>query len=423
MAGPGIRYAAIARQLSRHFDTTLGLLNGTPAQQQELADAYGISVETFDETRYEDLLGRADYIFGQWLSDDMLGYARSRHKRVIFDLYSPVPIEFLLFRYFSSTGFSKLERQEVESTIERYKRYAAAGDYFVCSNERQRDMWTGFFLAAGALGAHPEAYTDIESLIGLAPIGIPDTPPEHTRSVLRSAVDGIDGDDFVLLWTGGLWEWFDPLTVVKAVEKAHRYNPKVKLVFMGHTHPNKNVPEMSEAKKTFDYAKRYGLEGTCVFFVEEWIPYEKRINYLLEGDAAIYAHKQSLETRYSHRSRVLDHIYTGLPTIATPGDFFGDQAIPEKNLGIVAENTVDGISNAIRKLAEDTDVRTRIQNGIESARPEFRWEKTAGSLIKFIQANEPRSPIGVSAVPDTDTRAEPRYYARRIIRKLKRYVQ
>lgn len=422
MAGPGIRYAAIVDELSQHFNVTLGLLNGTQEQRQYLTDTYDFQVETFTEDSYEKLLDSTEYIFGQWLSIDMLAYARSRRKRVIFDLYSPVPIEFLLFRHFSSTGFSKLEQQEVRDTVERYKQYATAGDYFVCSNERQRDMWTGFFLAANILQARPEVCTDIESLIGVAPMGIPDTPPEHTRTVLRGVINGLKKDDFILLWTGGLWEWFDPLTVVKAVEKLHQQDARVKLVFMGHVHPNKNVPEMSEAKKTLDYVKKRGLEGTCVFFVDKWIPYEERVNYLLEGDAAIYAHKQSLETRYSHRSRVLDHIYAGLPTIATSGDFLSDHVIPDKDLGVVVENTVSDVGNAIQKLTTSPDLQARIRDSIEKTRSEFTWKETTRNLVEFIQASQPRSPINPSVISDRDSHPKPRYYIRRVIRKLKRYV-
>lgn len=422
MAGPGIRYAAIAHQLSRYFDTTLGLLNGTPDQQQELADTYGIPVEVFDEKHCEELFDQADYIFGQWLSDDMLYYARSRHKRIIFDLYSPVPIEFLLFRYFSSTGFSELERHEVEDTVERYKRYAATGDYFVCSNERQRDMWTGFFLAANVIQQRPGSYTDISSLIGIAPMGVPKTPPEHTQSVLRGVMEGIEKDDFLLLWTGGLWEWFDPLTVVQAIEKAHQHNPRIKLVFMGYTHPNKNVPRMSEAQKTFDYIKEHGLENTCVFFVDEWIAHEERTNYLLEADAAVYAHKQSLETRFSHRSRVLDHIYAGLPTIATPGDYISDNLITDKNLGVVAENSVAGISHTVQDLAANPEMQARIKNSIAEISPEFLWEKTVQDLIEFIRVNKPGSSINFSTTSDKVSHTRSRYYVRRIIRKLKQHV-
>jgi glycosyltransferase involved in cell wall biosynthesis len=421
MAGPGIRYVSLASTLSGHFDTTLGLYQGTREQQRKLADTHDFSVEPFDERNYRELFDSADYIFAQWLSGDMLKYARRKRKRVIFDLYAPVPLEFLLFRYFSNTGFGKLEKHEFADTVERYKRYATLGDYFVCSNERQRDMWTGFFLANNTLEDRQESFTDISKLIGLCPMGISEETPEHTENVLRGTVPGIGKDDFVLLWTGGLWDWFDPLSVIKATEDVRQDDPRVKLVFLGTRHPNRDVPRMATTQEATDYARQNGMENESVFFVDEWLPHEERVNYLLEADAAIYAHKDSLEMRYSHRSRLLDHIHAGLPTIATGGDHVSDTIIAGKELGVVADNTVADLARAIRELAEDPDYRSEIRNNIANARPEFSQEYTARDLIEYVRDHAPESPISPYK-GDEKPKTASRHYLRRLIRKLRRHV-
>jgi glycosyltransferase involved in cell wall biosynthesis len=281
-------------------------------------------------------------------------------------------------------------------------------------------MWTGFFLASNALAHRQESFTDIGNLIGLSPMGIPEETPRHTENVLRDTVPGIGRDDFILLWTGGLWNWFDPLHVIRAVEDVRTDDPRVKLVFLGTRHPNREVPRMSAAKEAADYAKRNGLENESVFFIDEWLPHGERINYLLEADAAVYAHKDSLETRYSHRSRLLDHIHAGLPTIATGGDYVSDTIIAGKELGIVADNTAAGIARAIRELADNPDYRSRIRSNIAGVRPEFYWEHTSADLIEYVRNHEPGSPIDP---PERNRRPEAasRHYLRRIIRKLSRY--
>ena len=38
---------------------------------------------------------------------------------------------------------------------------------------------------------------------------------------MKGAYPGIDKNDRVILWGGGIWEWFDPLTLIRAV---HRIN-------------------------------------------------------------------------------------------------------------------------------------------------------------------------------------------------------
>ena len=41
-------------------------------------------------------------------------------------------------------------------------------------------------------------------------------PPSSDPPVVRGVLPGIDADDRLLLWGGGIWNWFDPLTVPRA---------------------------------------------------------------------------------------------------------------------------------------------------------------------------------------------------------------
>ncbi len=49
------------------------------------------------------------------------------------------------------------------------------------------------------------------------PFGLPGNKPIHTKKVLKGKVDGIKEDDFVIIWGGGIYNWFDPLTLIKAM--------------------------------------------------------------------------------------------------------------------------------------------------------------------------------------------------------------
>lgn len=423
MAGPGIRYVAVARELTKHFDVTLGLLNGTKQQQSELAQNNGFRVATFTKKEYEQLLEEHDYIFAQQLSRPMFDFARHKRKRIILDLYAPMPIEALAFHYFSASGLDAVAREEYRNLIATYRHFLAGADYFVCSNERQRDMWFGFMAAQGLLAQRSQSFAEPQHLIGLAPMGIEPEDPEHKNRVLRGVVDGIKRDDFILLWTGGLWDWFDPLTIVKAAEAARQDNPKIKLVFLGMRHPNSKMPDMQTAKETISYIKQRKLEGDSVFFIDEWLPFEERADYLLEADAAIYAHKESLETRFSHRSRVLDHIYAELPTIATPGDYLSDELIGKQEFGLLAAREVNGLAGAIQQLASDDSLRQRIKSNIAARKEDFFWENTLNDLINFIYNTEPESPIELEESRKTSASSSLLSNVRRAIRKIERYVK
>ena len=92
---------------------------------------------------------------------------------------------------------------------------------------------------------------------------------------LRADFEQITEKDFVLLWGGGVWDWFDPLTVIKAVEQLSQKRDDIKLVFMGIKSPNPKVPLMQMAVKSQALAAELGVLNKSVFFSEQWIPYEQ----------------------------------------------------------------------------------------------------------------------------------------------------
>src|SRR5206468_237233 len=86
-------------------------------------------------------------------------------------------------------------------------------------------------------------------------------------------------------WGGGIYNWFDPLTLLRAVDKLRRRLPEVRLYFLGLKHPNPQVGEMKMADDAVALADELGLVGTHVFFNEDWVEYDDRQNYLLEEAA------------------------------------------------------------------------------------------------------------------------------------------
>jgi hypothetical protein len=79
---------------------------------------------------------------------------------------------------------------------------------------------------------NPYVYDGDESLHGLldvVPFGVPDEPPERTGPGVRGVIPGIGADDKVLIWGGGIYNWFDPVTLIRAVDKLRQRVPNVRL--------------------------------------------------------------------------------------------------------------------------------------------------------------------------------------------------
>ena len=195
--------------------------------------------------------------------------------------------------------------------------------------------------------------------------------------MLRGVVDGIDDDDFVLVWGGGIYNWFDPLTLIRGVGKVVDEHPDVKLWFMGSAHPNPGVPKMQMAHNAYRLAEELGLLGKHVFFNEGWVPYHQRQNYLLEADVGVSTHYEHLETAFSFRTRVLDYLWCSLPIIATEGDSLS-LVVKERELGLtVPPEDVDAVAAAIVRLRDDREFYERCVAGIAALQPEMTWERVA----------------------------------------------
>ena len=81
----------------------------------------------------------------------------------------------------------------------------------------------------------------------------------HRRAsgrAVKGVLPGIGPADRLLLWGGGIWNWFDPLTVIRAVGRLSEGRSDVKLLFLGLKHPSSAVAEMTMADQAVALAAR-----------------------------------------------------------------------------------------------------------------------------------------------------------------------
>src|SRR4029079_9660585 len=121
----------------------------------------------------------------------------------------------------------------------------------------------------------------LETLLAVVPFGITNAAPTPTARDIKGVVPGIEPGDKVVLWAGGLWNWFDPLTLVEALHRLRATRPDIKGLFLGVRHPNPDIGTMSQAERTLGRARELDLEGRGAFFID-WVPYGERQNYLLD---------------------------------------------------------------------------------------------------------------------------------------------
>ena len=263
MAGPAIRAWHIAAALSREHEVRLATPHPCTLEHPDFP------VVQADDRSFADLEEWADVIVFQ--GNLMRQYSAFRHtkKIVVADIYDPFHLEVLeQSRHLEHEA----RRFAVRSSTEILNEQLMRADFLLCASDKQRDFWLGQLAGVGRINElNYDANERLSSLIAVVPFGIDERPPVATRKVLRGVVPGIGPDDKVILWGGGIYNWFDPLTLLRAVDKLRSRLPNVRVYFLGIRHPNPDVGEMRRTIETLELSDELGLTGTHVFFNDDWV--------------------------------------------------------------------------------------------------------------------------------------------------------
>ena len=376
MAGPAMRAWHMASHLARENEVWLLTTSPYCELAGEGFEVAAASPEAIDEAaRWSEVMVLQGYVthHNPWLLE--------RDGVTVFDVYDPLHLETLAL----TQGIPQPVRDaHVQLSIETLNRQLERADFLICATERQRDLFMGQLCALGR--ANPLTYDEdptLRRLIDVVPFGLPDKDPVHSRPALRGVVPGIEADDDVIVWAGGVYDWFDPLTLVRAVARLAERRPTVRLFFMGMRHPNPDVPEMRMAGKTRALAEELGVSGKNVFFNEGWVAYDDRENFLTEADVGVTAHFDSAETRYSFRTRCLDYLWAALPVVTTRGDAFA-ALVEGEGLGFAVPPEDPGaLEEALARLLEDKELAESCRTKAAQARELYRWSVALEPLAAF----------------------------------------
>lgn len=369
----------MALQLSENHNVRLVSLTGV----SEIAAPFELfHVAPFDNASFLQHHDWADVIIFQGHAMLVFEALRSSEKIMVVDIYDPMHLEQLeQARELPQADWITQVRDATDVLNDQLIR----GDFFICASERQRLFWLGQLAALGRL--NPLTYEndpDLLRLIDIAPFGLSRTPPQHEKSVLKGVHPGIATTDKLLLWSGGLYNWFDPETLIRAVAELAKTRPNVRLFFQGTKHPHPGVPEMEIVSKSRQLAKKLGVLDVAVFFNDSWVDFDERQNYLTEADLGVSTHHSHIETTFSFRTRILDYLWAELPMVVTEGDHFADVVSTDK-LGIaVPANDVEALRSALDKALFDEKFIALSKKNIIETRKRYFWDVVLAPLINFV---------------------------------------
>ena len=404
LGGNAMRATELARALSAHGDVTL-VAPGSPPPAPVAHAAWDPDAPR----TLRPLLEGAAAVVSTPQSPEATAELRRCGARLVLDLYDPFPLAALE----AHAGAAPLQRR-LHTTLagDAFLEGMRAAHHLICASERQRDLWLGALLAAGLL--RPETYDadpTLRSRIDVVPTGVPAGPPSKgtplrerlglAAGAAPAAGGGSRGAEIVL-WYGGLWNWLDPVTPVRAMPALLERRPDARLVFLGR------APSGAGEHAAADAARAAARElGDRVVFLDAVAPYGERGAWLTDADCAVSAHAAHLETRFAFRTRMLDFIWASLPVVCTEGDALSE-LVARDGLGeVVAPGDHAGMAEALaRVLASGREAYAPAFAGAAEA---FAWPRVTAPLARMVTAPELPPRLGdaalVPALPGPASRA------------------
>jgi glycosyltransferase involved in cell wall biosynthesis len=367
MAGIGLRYTELARQLAAAGHRVLAL---SPALEEEAAELeLGPAVDyrrfALDSLR-QRLSGCACIVTQGQLANDVL-LAASEVPTAI-DLYDPWLVENL--HYTPTLGLDPYRNDHATWVLQMTR-----GDFFLCSSEEQRLFYLGFLSAVGRVNPSIVAADPaLERLIAVVPFGVPARLPEH-RPYLPAPRPG---ERRILF--GALYDWYDPITLLEALTEI---DDRWRLLLVRTPNPEGTPQRLLGEVEA--WCRRRGWWGERVETID-WVPAERRYDLLRDVDLLATTHAPSLETALAMRTRYLDALAAGCPVLLSDGGATA-RIVREAGAGwVVAPGDRAATAAALREaLAPGAERERRIAAGRRAAE-RFTWARALAPLLAFCAA-------------------------------------
>jgi len=376
MAGIGIRYAELARRLPEMGIETRLISPASPEEMLAAVPLAPTQVARFERGRLAALCAGCTSVVAQGqLGNDAVvevgSASGSAHALpVAIDLYDPWLIE--NFAYVETLGLDPYRNDHATWVLQMSR-----GDFFLCSSEEQRTFYLGFLAALGRV--NPERLAgdpDLAGLIAPVPFGVPEELPPHDPYLPARR----PGEKRLLF--GGLYDWYDPWTLLDALDALDR--PDWTLLLISNPNPE-NTPQRLLGQVE-ERCRRRGVWGTRVRLLD-WVPSERRYDLLRDVDVLVAPHRPTLETRLSLRTRFLDALAAGCPVVTSSGGAMSRMLAEHRAGRVVPPGDATALGAALAAAVEQVD-REAFSAGAARLLEGFRWERALAPLAEFCR--EPR---------------------------------
>lgn len=377
--GGGMRSWGLAIGLSSlNYEVTVAVRDNYPIQQKPKNDHIKL-VNWSPGPKLGSLANEFDIVIISYSTGATAAYLAREindHVTFILDCYVPIYIEV------SARKSEKLadSYKNYQRDVRHFNTALMRGDYFLCANEAQKHMYMGVLSSLGII--NPYSYDQRRILtvpFGIDSNDLPGNIPNPYSDL------GIAKDDFVLLWFGGLYPWFDITKLLSATKNISSKDSRLKLVIVGGKNPyNKDPDFIKQHTNAVEYAKKHDLLDKHIFFVD-WVDFDKRIQWYKHADAVISINNPGEENVYSWRTRVMDYVWGEVPIITNGGDPLSEMLIASDSAAHLSSLNEEDISSTISKFTNNRQQLDSYTKNLKRLRKKFYWEKVVEPIHASLQ--------------------------------------
>ncbi len=365
VTGPEIRGWAVARALAERHDVTVAINNPPSATHEGLRLVPSTRGSLVREAR------RHDAVVAPVIPPYLFAALRGSGTITVSDQYDPIWLELSVFTEQPGIGRVLHAQRMIRDAQLRF------ADIVACAGDKQLELLESDLAALDR---------DRRPIMVNVPFGLDGPPPASETRPLRAAFPAIGATDPVVLWWGKVWKWFDASTALRAFALVVQERPDARLVISAGKAPKAKFDLSERTDGARELAAELGLLDRNVFFLDEWTPYERRHEYLLDADLGLTLHADTPEAPFAARARYMDYLWTALPCVLAHGDEMAERFGAAGFASVVAPHDPEATAAALLRLIDKPDERDAARDAGRKLADAHRWGALVTPLAEQMEA-------------------------------------
>lgn len=375
MGGIGVRAWELAQTLDPSWPVTVIAKGDSDFDDARITFTQG------DRRGWVPVIENCDAAVFYDLPDTEIMLAAHRAGKFIIS-EAAVPIEHL--------GFDRIRNgtspdDAYAELVARFELQVLLSDHFIVRSEVGLATLVAALSMAGRLAySNYELSTTVDHLWTWVPIGFSADSAGHAAraEALQPPVD--------FLWTGGIWDFYDPVAVVRAIARLKAAGQRVSLRFMYKPPPGQRL---EEARRLLQAIDDYAVSD-LVDFCEPTPTHHERNAVCAGARAAICIGRPGIENQTSIRLRLRDSFLYRLPFIV---DKHGATGRLVESLGMgtsVDSGDCEELATAMSRVTGDRDFYATVSSNLARVRPDYLLDPHVKRLCDNIEGRKKAPDIG-----------------------------